>query len=142
MFKNLINSIVLALTLQFTPVIYGSDSDYCVEIQGEKLCTFDDVSSCIKTADRLGGRCSINNKAKFKKKSTFNTGFGSEYAIEKSINDEKFIINGELFEATTYCFGFHEGDSVRFIKGSAHGACVSAKIIHLSSGKTCDLWCE
>lgn len=136
MFKNFIDSIVLALFVQFTPVIYGSDSNYCVEIQGKKLCTFDDVSSCIKAADQLRGRCSINKKA------PFNTRFGNEYAIEKSINDEKFIINGELFEAKTYCFGFYEGDSIKFIEGSAQGACISAKILHLRSRSTCALWCE
>ena len=66
----------------------------------------------------------------------------SGYIIEAAVNDEVFIINGETFEAKTYCFGFNEGDRVKFIKGSAFGACASAEILHLRSGKTCRLWCE
>jgi hypothetical protein len=28
------------------------------------------------------------------------------YEIEAAVNDEKFIINGESFEAKTYCLGW------------------------------------
>src|SRR3972149_9703182 len=50
-----------------------------------------------------------------------------KYEIETSINDEKFIINGELFEAKTYCFDMEEGDMAGFFAGHANGACASAK---------------
>lgn len=64
------------------------------------------------------------------------------YYIEHSINDETFIINGEVFKAKTYCFNMNEGDSVIFIEGSANGVCVSAKLYNLRSEETCDVWCE
>lgn len=64
------------------------------------------------------------------------------YVIEAAVNDEVFIINGETYEAKTYCFGFDQGDPVKFIDGSAFGACVSAEFLHLNSGKTCRVWCE
>lgn len=67
---------------------------------------------------------------------------GSTYEIEASVNDEKFVINGELFVAQTYCFGFDKGDRVRFVAGSALGACASAKLLHTSSGQICEVWCE
>jgi len=43
------------------------------------------------------------------------------YEIEVSHNDELFIINGEKYEARTYCFNMEEGDRVIFIEGSALG---------------------
>lgn len=39
------------------------------------------------------------------------------YEIEVSHNDELFIINGEKFEAKTYCFNMEEGDRVIFLDG-------------------------
>ena len=66
----------------------------------------------------------------------------NEYEIEKAINDEKFIINGELFEAQTYCLGWEEGDRVIFVEGSAYGACASAKLLNRRTGEICDVWCE
>lgn len=64
------------------------------------------------------------------------------YEIEVSHNDELFIINGEKFEARTYCFNMDEGDRVIFIEGSALGACVSATVINLRTKDKCELWCE
>jgi hypothetical protein len=32
----------------------------------------------------------------------------TSYEIEMADNDEKFIINGEVFEAQTYCLGWEE----------------------------------
>lgn len=64
------------------------------------------------------------------------------YEIEHSYNDELFIINGEKFEARTYCFGFEEGDRVLFLQGSPFGTCVSAEILNLRIRKICDVWCE
>lgn len=64
------------------------------------------------------------------------------YIIEASANDETFVINGEVFKAKTYCFGFERGAQVRFLSGSPFGACASATILNVRSGKTCEVWCE
>lgn len=64
------------------------------------------------------------------------------YIIEASANDETFVINGEVFKAKTYCFGFEKGDRVRFLSGSPLGACTSATILNALSGRTCNVWCE
>ena len=64
------------------------------------------------------------------------------YVIDAASNDETFVINGEVFKAQTYCFGFERGDQVRFLSGSPLGACAAAEILHLRSGKTCKVWCE
>lgn len=68
--------------------------------------------------------------------------YSTEYEIEVSNNDELFIINGERFEAKTFCFGMEEGDRVIFLEGSALGACASAEILNLRTNKTCEVWCE
>lgn len=64
------------------------------------------------------------------------------YEIEISHNDELFIINGETFEAKTYCFGFEQGDRVIFVEGSPFGACASAKLLNTRNSKVCEVWCE
>lgn len=64
------------------------------------------------------------------------------YEIEHSHNDELFIINGEKFEAKTYCFNMEEGDRVIFIEGSALGACASAILVNLRTNNKCEVWCE
>ncbi len=66
----------------------------------------------------------------------------SGYAIEASANDETFVINGEVFKAKTYCFNFDKGDHVKFIHGSPVGACASATLLNLRTGKVCEVWCE
>ena len=66
----------------------------------------------------------------------------SKYEIEVSHNDELFVINGEKYEAKTYCFNMEEGDKVIFIKGSALGACASAEVLNLRTNKVCKVWCE
>ena len=65
-----------------------------------------------------------------------------KYTIEVAHNDETFIINGEKFEAQTYCFGWFEGDSVIFLEGSPYGACAAAELLNTRNGKTCKVWCE
>lgn len=64
------------------------------------------------------------------------------YEIEVSHNDELFIINGEKFEAQTYCFNMEEGDPVIFLEGSPLGACASAVILNLRTREKCAVWCE
>lgn len=64
------------------------------------------------------------------------------YVIEVSHDDELFIINGERYEAQTYCFNMEEGDEVIFIEGDAFGGCATATIINLRTRDECELWCE
>ena len=66
----------------------------------------------------------------------------TEYEVEVSHNDEMFIINGEKYEAKTYCFNLYEGDKVIFLSGSPLGACASAEILNVKTKKKCRLWCE
>lgn len=66
----------------------------------------------------------------------------SGYLIEVAHNDELFIINGEKYEAQTYCLGWEEGEEVIFLEGSAFGACASAKLLNINRRETCDVWCE
>ena len=66
----------------------------------------------------------------------------TRYYIEHSHNDELFIINGEKYEAQTYCFNMEEDDPVVFLEGSAFGACASAEILNLRTRTVCRVWCE
>lgn len=66
----------------------------------------------------------------------------STYIVEVSYNDELFIINGEKFEAKTYCFNVNEGDKVIFLEGSPNGVCTSAVFKDLNTGTVCRCWCE
>ena len=66
----------------------------------------------------------------------------SAYEIEVSHNDELFVINGEKYEAKTYCFGMEEGDQVIFLSGSPYGACASAELLNLRTKNRCGVWCE
>lgn len=66
----------------------------------------------------------------------------TSYEIEVSHDDELFIINGEKFEAKTYCFNMEEGDKVIFLEGSPYGACTSAELLNLRTKERCDVWCE
>ena len=64
------------------------------------------------------------------------------YIIEAAINDELFIINGEKYEAKTYCLGWQSGESVVFLEGSSLGACVSAELYNMNRKEKCEVWCE
>ncbi|EID0695622.1 TPA: hypothetical protein ACMDT1_003446 [Vibrio parahaemolyticus] len=66
----------------------------------------------------------------------------SSYEIEVAHNDELFIINGEKYEAQTYCLGWEQGEYVIFLEGSEFGACASAKLFNVNRDETCDVWCE
>jgi hypothetical protein len=66
----------------------------------------------------------------------------AQYEIEAAHNDELFIINGERFEAKTYCLGWDEGDQVIFIDGSANGICTSAVLFNTNRKEKCEVWCE
>lgn len=69
-------------------------------------------------------------------------GRADTYEIEVSHNDELFVINGEKYEAQTYCFNMEEGDPVMFLEGNAFGACASAVILNLRTREKCSVWCE
>jgi hypothetical protein len=64
-----------------------------------------------------------------------------QYEIEAAGNDEKFVIDGELYEAKTYCIGWDEGDQVIFVDGTP-GICVSATLFNMSRRQSCEVWCE
>jgi len=65
-----------------------------------------------------------------------------QYEIEAAVNDEHFVINGEKFDAKTYCMGWEEGDMVIFVDGSAMGVCVAATLYNVTRRETCEVWCE
>lgn len=64
------------------------------------------------------------------------------YVVEASVNDETFVINANVFKAKTYCFNVGKGDRVKFVEGSASGACASAKFVNMRTGDVCAVWCE
>lgn len=66
----------------------------------------------------------------------------TQYEIEVAHNDEFFIINGEKYEAKTYCLGWDIGEYVIFLEGSEYGACASAKLYNTYRDETCEVWCE
>lgn len=66
----------------------------------------------------------------------------TSYEIEKSYNEELFVINGERYKAKTYCFNMEEGDEVVFLYGSPYGACASAELLNLRTNERCEVWCE
>lgn len=87
------------------------------------------------------GGDSDSDTAKFKHYSGTQNGY-NEYTIETAHNDNLFIINGEKYEAQTFCFGWSEGDKVIFLNGSPLGACTTAKLLNLRLRKDCMVWCE
>ena len=63
------------------------------------------------------------------------------YQIDAAENDEKFNINGNEYEAKTFCLGWDVGDSILFLDGSAFGACVSAVLFNTDREESCNVWC-
>ena len=73
----------------------------------------------------------------------FNSLFASDsYEIEIAHNDELFIINGEKYEAKTYCLGWDSGEYVIFLDGSLMGVCVTAVLYNINRKQKCEVWCE
>lgn len=101
-----------------------------VEVCGRKMINVDDKESAGVTPLRITPHQSGARS---------NSG---GYLIEAAVDDETFVINGETFEAKTYCFGFEKGDRVSFVEGSPLGACASAKLLNLRSDKVCEVWCK
>ena len=88
------------------------------------------------------GVVNLKKPSKSKEPSTENKTIQKGYPIEISFNDELFIINGEKYEAKTYCIGWKQGERVIFIEGSAFGACATAKLLNLNRNEVCEVWCE
>ena len=72
----------------------------------------------------------------------YETSAVDSYVVEVAHNDEMFIINGEKFEAMSYCFNMQEGDSVVFLNGSPLGACATAELLNLRTKDVCSVFCE
>lgn len=64
------------------------------------------------------------------------------YPVEAAVNDETFIIKGEVFKAQTHCFNVNRGDRVKFVDGGEAGGCVAAKFLNIRTGDVCAVWCE
>lgn len=67
------------------------------------------------------------------------------YKILANVNDDKFVLVDRygtvtVIEAKTYCFGFDQDDVI--LATDDLTSCLSSVIIHTSSGKTCEVWCE
>jgi hypothetical protein len=62
--------------------------------------------------------------------------------IETSEDDDRFVINGEWFEAKIYCLDMEEGDVVTILEGGPLGACVDAKLLNRRTGEACEVWCD
>ena len=72
----------------------------------------------------------------------FQAAYSAEsYELQASVNDEKFLINDEKFEAKTYCFNMEQGDQIIFMDGSPLGACASATLYNTRTKQTCEVWC-
>ena len=96
------------------------------------------VLSGIKTVPKPSYAApSSNQKSTYRPRSAPNS-----YEIKMAHNDELFIINGEKYEAQTYCLGWDKGDYVIFLEGSAFGACASAELYNLRTEEKCNVWCE
>ncbi len=62
------------------------------------------------------------------------------YRIQRA-KKNSFQINNRMYEKLRDCGGFKKGDKIRFIQGSAHGLCETAKIVKKGTKKSCQLWC-
>ena len=61
--------------------------------------------------------------------------------IEKSYDDEEFVIDGDEYEATGYCFDMRKGDPVLFVDSNPD-LCTSAQILNLRTMRGCRVWCN
>lgn len=64
------------------------------------------------------------------------------FEIQTAVNDETFIINGNKFDAKTYCIGWDEGDQVIFLDGDPNGYSVSATLFNLNRNEKCEVWSD
>ena len=71
--------------------------------------------SLAKSASWVANNCDVVVQVESRSRSRSS---GDSYEVEVSHNDELFIINGEKYEAKTYCFNIEVGDQVIFIDGS------------------------
>ena len=124
------------------------ETRYCYEYTygDDAILKYEQGSYSNKLIFSSGTECQV--KSVFKPSSssgsttTSSNGSRSSYEIEVAHNDELFIINGEKYEAQTYCLGWETGESVIFLEGSEYGACASAKLFNVNRDEICDVWCE
>ncbi len=90
----------------------------------------------------ISNNCTVVMQVEQKASQAARSGGSNVYMVESDHNDEIFMINGEKFEAQSYCMDLYEGDEVVFIEGSPFGACTSATVVNLRTKNRCDLWCE
>ena len=69
-------------------------------------------------------------------------GEGTEYAVESSVDDDTFVINGHVFHAKSFCLHVREGDMVVFIEGRADAYCSTATFVNVRTGERCQVLCE
>ena len=138
---------------------YQSNKTYCLNLYSQEVTSKMNMNcdmnmQCIKNDAELMNKRSIalmNSKTwrdygcdiiMQVEAGSSKTSSGDDYEIEVAHKDEFFIINGEKFEAKTYCLGWDEGERVKFIDGSPNGICTSAELLNLDRNETCDVWCE
>ena len=63
------------------------------------------------------------------------------HVIDAAVNDETFVIGGDVYKAKLYCFDMSEGDRVIFADGTP-GLCLSAKLVNTRTSQICEVWCE
>ena len=83
-------------------------------------------------------KCELNTNSKTESNIIYPTGY--VHYIESIHDDDVFIINGNEYEAKTYCFDMKRGDSVIFIE-SRPDLCTSAHIFNLRTQRVCNVWC-
>lgn len=101
-----------------------------VIVCGSKIINVDDDESIAATPLALGSSAVATETTE------------RSYVVQAAGNDETFVINDEVFKAKTYCFGMEKGDKIIFLSGSPFGACASAELLNVRTGKVCRVWCE
>lgn len=54
---------------------------------------------------------------------------------------ERFLINGQIFEAISPCSKVYKGDKVVFVEGDPNGNCALAKFIDAKTKEHCEVFC-
>lgn len=62
--------------------------------------------------------------------------------IEKSYDDEEFVIDGDEYKAFGYCFDIKKGDPVIFVVDEPGSLCITAQILNLRTMRGCSIFCR
>lgn len=62
--------------------------------------------------------------------------------IEKSYDDEEFVIDGDEYKAFGYCFDMKKGDPVIFVVDEPGSLCITAQILNLRTMRGCSIFCR